>query len=91
MRGLGDDIRELLHDSHPTACVGEAAFGYVNVFTAHVNVGFFQGTELADPHGLLEGNGKFMLHVKLGPEIDIDEAALTELIEAAYADTKRRL
>ncbi|MGE3466370.1 MAG: DUF1801 domain-containing protein [Pyrinomonadaceae bacterium] len=55
MRACGDDVRELLHDGHPTICVGEAAFGYVNAFTAHVNVGFFRGAELDDPHGLLEG------------------------------------
>ena len=60
MRGCGDDIRELLHDGHPTACVGDAAFGYVNAFTAHVNVGFFRGAELPDPAGLLEGTGTFM-------------------------------
>src|SRR4029077_9033405 len=41
MRKCGDDVRELLHDGHPTACTADAAFGYVNVFKAHVNVGFF--------------------------------------------------
>jgi len=91
MRGQGHDVRELLHDYHPTACVGEAAFGYVNVFTAHVNVGFFQGTELDDPHGLLEGTGKFMRHVKLSPETEVDKEALKDLIRAAYTDTKLRL
>ena len=91
MRACGDDVRELLHDGHPTACVGEAAFGYVNAFKAHVNVGFFRGAELADPGGLLEGTGKFMRHVKLRPEGEVDAAALKKLIEAAYADMKRRL
>ena len=91
MRGCGDDVRELLHDGHPTACVGDAAFGYVNAFKAHVNVGFFRGAEIADPKGLLEGTGKFMRHVKLSPERDVDPAALTKLIESAYADMKRRL
>lgn len=91
MRDCGDDVRELLHDGHPTACVGEAAFGYVNAFTAHVNVGFFRGAELPDPSGLLEGTGKFMRHVKLRPERDVDAAALTELVETAYADMKARL
>jgi hypothetical protein len=67
MRSCGDDVLELLHDGHPTACVGDAAFGYVNAFTAHVNVGFFRGAEIADPAGLLEGTGKFMRHVKLRP------------------------
>lgn len=91
MRGCGDDVRELLHDGHPTACVGDAAFGYVNAFSAHVNVGFFRGAELSDPSGLLEGTGKFMRHVKLRPERDVDAVALTKLIETAYTDIKRCL
>jgi hypothetical protein len=91
MRACGDDVREVLHDGHPTACVADAAFGYVNAFTAHVNVGFFRGAELADPEGLLEGTGKFMRHVKLRPERDINARALMKLIESAYADMKERL
>jgi hypothetical protein len=89
MRGCGDDVRELLHDGHPTACVGHAAFGYVNAFTAHVNVGFFLGATLADPKGLLEGAGKYMRHVKLRPERNVDEAALAELIATAYSEMRR--
>ena len=91
MRGCGDDVRELLHDGHPTACVGDAAFGYVNAFKAHVNVGFFRGAELADPNGLLEGTGKFMRHVKLRPGTSTNAAALSNLIDAAYSDIKARV
>ena len=91
MRNCGDDVRELLHDGHPTACIGDAAFGYVNAFRAHVNVGFFRGAEIADPERLLEGTGKFMRHVKLRPESEVDATALQTLIETAYADMKRRL
>src|SRR5437660_6950549 len=91
MRDSGDDVRELLHDGHPTACVGDAAFAYVNAFKAHVNVGFFRGTEIADPKGLLEGTGKFMRHVKLSPERVVNAAVLTNLIETAYRDMKARL
>ena len=91
MRGLGDDVRELLHDGHPTACVGDAAFGYVNAFTAHVNVGFFLGAWLDDPAGLLEGTGKRMRHVKVKPGREPDEAALAALIENAYRDMHERL
>ena len=91
MRGCGDDVRELLHDGHPTACIGDAAFAYVNAFKAHVNVGFFRGAEIADPDRLLEGTGKFMRHVKLRPETDVDATALKNLIETAYTDMKRRL
>ena len=91
MRRCGDDVREVLHDGHPTACVEDAAFAYVNAFTAHVNVGFFRGAEIADPDGLLVGNGKLMRHVKLRPGEDIDAGALTRLIETAYADMRGRL
>lgn len=90
MRNCGDDVRELLHDGHPTACVGDAAFAYVNAFKAHVNVGFFRGAEIADPKALLEGTGKFMRHVKLSPERDLEAVALTRLIETAYVDMKAR-
>ena len=88
MRLCGDDVRELLHDGHPTACVGDAAFAYVNVFSAHVNVGFFAGASIADPEGLLEGTGKFMRHVKLRPGHEVNAAALTTLINVAYAHMK---
>ena len=91
MRGSGDDVRELVHDGHPTACVGDAAFAYVNAFSAHVNVGFFLGAQLADPAGLLEGTGKFMRHVRLRPEAPTDEFSLRSLIRAAYSDMKERL
>ena len=91
MRKCGNDVRELLHDGHPTACVTDAAFAYVNAFKAHVNVGFFRGAEIADPAGLLEGTGKYMRHVKLGPDHDVDARALDNLIEAAYADMKARV
>ena len=90
MRNCGDDVRELLHDGHPTACVGDAAFAYVNAFTAHSNVGFFRGGDLPDRKGLLEGTGKIMRHVKLSPERRVDDGALTRLIHDAYADMKKR-
>ena len=91
IRNCGNDVRELLHDGHPTACVGDAAFAYVNAFKVHVNVGFFRGAELADPASILEGTGKFMRHVKLRPETAINRAALTSLIDAAYSDIKSRV
>ncbi len=91
MRGCGHDVRELLHDGHPTACVGDAAFAYVNAFTRHVNVGFFLGAELADPAGLLEGTGRFMRHVKEHPGRRANAAALEALIKASYTDMRRRI
>jgi hypothetical protein len=91
MRGCGGDVRELLHDGCPTVCVEDAAFGYVNAFRAHVNVGFFHGASLDDPGGLLEGSGKRMRHVKLCWGREVNVAALGELISAAYRDIRLRL
>jgi hypothetical protein len=91
MRECGDDVRELMHDGCPVACVGDVPFGYVNVFKAHVNVGFFLGAELDDPAGLLAGRGLRMRHVKVKPGTDFDFVGLSALIDAAYADIKSRL
>jgi hypothetical protein len=90
MRERGDDVRELMHDGCPVACVHDAPFGYVNTFRSHVNVGFFNGAVLRDPAGLLEGTGKRMRHVKLQPGREIDDTSLVDLIEAAYLDMQVR-
>ncbi|HWQ87731.1 DUF1801 domain-containing protein [Brevundimonas sp.] len=91
MRACGPDVREILHDGCPTACVGDAAFGYVGAFSAHANVGFFHGASLDDPAGLLEGSGKRMRHVKLRWGHPVDTPALETLIAAAYRDILSRL
>lgn len=91
MRKCGDEVRELLHDGCPVACLGDTPFGYVNVFTSHVNVGFFHGAALPDPAGLLEGTGRFMRHVKLRPGASTNAPALRRLIDTAYSDIKSRV
>ncbi len=91
MRKCGDEVRELLHDGCPVACLGDVPFAYVNVFTSHVNVGFFQGAALPDPAHLLQGAGKFMRHVKLKPGTPTDAASLHNIIRKAYSDIKERV
>jgi hypothetical protein len=91
MRECGSDVTELMHDGCPTACVEDGAFAYVNVYTAHVNVGFFHGATLNDPAGLLEGTGKRMRHVKLRPGQPVNAPALSALIKDAYVDIKAKL
>ena len=91
LRQCGGDVRELMHDGCPTACVDDAAFGYVNAYKDHVNVGFFFGALLKDPSHLLEGTGKRGRHVKLWPDREVESAALAQLVETAYADIRARL
>jgi hypothetical protein len=91
MRQCGDEVRELFHDGCPVACLGDVPFAYVNVFTSHVNIGFFQGASLHDPARLLQGSGKFMRHLKLKPGTPTDDASVHKLIEQAYAEIKQRI
>jgi hypothetical protein len=91
MRKCGDEVRELLHDGCPVACLGDAPFGYVNVFTSHVNVGSFHGAALPNPARLLQGTGKFMRPVKLRPGTATNAAALSRLINTAYSDIEARV
>jgi hypothetical protein len=91
MRECGSDVRELIHDGCPVACIEDAPFGYVNAFKNHINVGFFNGAALEDPSRLLQGSGKRMRHAKVLLDEPVNEAALRELISAAYRDLRQRL
>jgi len=91
LRRSGEDVHVVMHDGCPTACVDGAAFAYVGSFTGHVTVGFFHGTALPDPAGLLQGSGKYMRHVKIVPGRSVDEPALSRLVTAARDDIRVRL
>ena len=91
MRECGADVRELIHDGWPTACVDDAAFAYVAAFKAHASIGFYQGASLPDPAGLLEGSGRRMRHVKMRWGEPVDETPLAQLIAAAYRDMRARV
>ena len=65
--------------------VGKAKVCSIIPYPDHVNLAFFQGAKLDDPHGLLEGTGKGMRHVKFRSTKDIRKKALTDLIRLAVA------
>lgn len=88
MRDCGEDVLELVHDGCPVACIEDVPFAYVNAFTKHVNVGFYNGANLPDPPAVLQGSGKRMRHVKLRPGEQADEGALRSLISSAYEDAR---
>ena len=87
----GGDVQDIFHDGYPIGCVDDAPFAYVNVFKAHINVGFFYGVDLPDEAELLEGTGKRMRHIKLRPDQEHDDQAIASLILFAYRDVKNRL
>lgn len=91
IKNCGADVLDIFHDGYPIGCVDHAPFAYVNIFSAHVNVGFFYGAQLPDPNKLLEGQGKRMRHIKVRAGSAINEGAIQDLIDSAYADIKLRL
>ena len=57
-------------------------FAYIKAAKAHVTLGFWRGTELDDPRGLL-GGGDRMKHVRLATLADVDRATLSAWIAEA--------
>lgn len=91
IKNCGNDVQDIFHDGYPIGCVNKAPFAYVNIFSSHVNVGFFYGADLDDKSGVLEGSGKRMRHIKLKPEVAYYDNEITNFIKAAYLDIKKRL
>ena len=56
---------------------------YVYSDTGYVQFGFFSGSSLKDPKGLLEGKGKYVRHIKVRDRSAIDEAAFSALLRQA--------
>ncbi|MEO1174809.1 MAG: DUF1801 domain-containing protein [Myxococcota bacterium] len=67
------------------------AFCHVAVYRKHVNLGFNRGTELDDPAQLLQGSGRLIRHVRLGPGVNPDAGSLGELIDEAINHALRRM
>ncbi len=61
----------------------KAPVAYVYSAPTYVQLGFFHGSSLADPHGLLEGKGQYVRHIKVRTLEDIDEAAFGALLRQA--------
>jgi hypothetical protein len=64
-------------------------YAYIGVQKAHVNLGFYHGTTLNDPAGLLEGTGKKLRHVKVQNMIEAKNPALKKLVLDAIAERMR--
>ena len=60
-------------------------YAYILPYRKWVNLGFYQGVDLADPKGLLEGTGAKMRHVKIRSVDDAKRPEVRALIKAALA------
>jgi hypothetical protein len=87
-------LRDLIHETVPEVAETVNPWGlptfelngpmcYFMTATKHITLGFHRGTSLTDPHGLLEGTGKSLRHVKLRNVEDPRREGLRELVEEA--------
>lgn len=67
----------------PTEKVGDQVCA-ITVNARYVNLMFHKGTELDDPHGLLEGTGKKIRHVKIRSAADLSHPGIRELLAEAW-------
>jgi hypothetical protein len=71
--GMVKTLRALVMDAAPQAVASvkwgqpvfehRGPFAFIRPAARHVTLGFWRGTELSDPRGLLEGSGDRMRHV----------------------------
>ena len=62
---------------------GDRPVAYVYSAEDYVQFGFFNGSSLKDPKGLLEGKGQYVRHTKVRSASKIDERALAALLKQA--------
>jgi hypothetical protein len=68
---------------------GKVPVAYVYSAPDHVQFGFFGGSALKDPSGLLKGEGKFVRHIKVRKRSDIDEKKFGILLRQAARSLNR--
>lgn len=67
------------------------AYTYIMPQKDRVNLGFFYGVGLADPHHLLEGTGKQLRHVKVRSLEAAQAAEVQALLAAALVERREAL
>jgi hypothetical protein len=62
---------------------GSGPVAYVYSAPDHVQFGFFRGSSLQDPKGLLQGKGEYVRHTKVRQPSGIDERSFASLLRQA--------
>ncbi len=64
---------------------------YIRPDEQWVNLGFYRGSSLPDPDGLLEGTGAAMRHIEVRTAEDADRPSIRRMVEAALDERCRAL
>ena len=88
---------EVIRLGNRTATYGVGAheesdgYVYLRPFVRWVSLGFYQGTHLDDPEGLLEGTDPVLRHLKVATYASAEEPPTRALIEGAVTERRRTL
>ncbi len=93
IRARMPSANRLVYDNYNALAVGfcptdrayDSIFS-VAVFARGVNLFFFNGPNLPDPHGLLKGGGNMVRHIRLDSLARLDDPAVHALMELAIRD-----
>jgi hypothetical protein len=91
IEAIGPEVEMIFHDDHPIGCVEDAPFAELQVYSAHINLGFYYGAFFYDEKQWLQGTGKRMRHIKIKPESSPDEKTIRTFLKTAYLDIQKRL
>jgi len=91
---LNPTCNELIYHTHALTSVYSLteklsnAYCMIPIYTSHFNLGFNKGTLLADPHGLLEGTGKWIRHIPIVDKSSYRNNKVKKLIKEAIKQAK---
>jgi hypothetical protein len=91
-----DSIKGIIEEAYPAVKasikwsqpVWESAEGpmiFLRSASKHLSLGFWRGAEMEDPHGLLEGDGDRMKHIKFKALADVDAEVVRGYVQQAVA------
>jgi hypothetical protein len=83
MKRVAPQLQESVKWGNGCWVKGKAPVAYVYSAPDHVQYGFFRGSALKDPKGLLKGEGQFVRHIKVFKRSDMDEKAFGSLTRQA--------
>ena len=83
VKRVAPELQEFVKWGNGCWVKGKAPISYVYSAPDYVQFGFIRGSSLADPRGLLEGDGEYVRHIKVRAVKDIDEKAFTALLRQA--------
>ena len=95
VRGTAPNVNELIYDAYNAVSCAfsysdrlKDAFCHIAAYREYVNLGFNLGAKLSDPHGLLQGDGLQIRHLRINRAADLRQLGVAQLLKLAVNQGK---